>query len=333
MLGWFLFLSAALAQDPAPPPTEPVPEPLVEPAPPPPASAAELIGEARSRLRLGDATGARIVLDQAADRAEDDDQRRQIAYLRGYAFEQARDPEHALPIYDALLAEAPTDDLVFRKASALAATGQYTAALALLATLGDPADRPRLDEVKLRLYRGIWKLESGDVKQGMKELFATLDGAGEDEVPDAQADARLTLLTWAANGSEVIAFTGSDKKKGKQVQQRLEQVKFAQDQLITLIHLGAPLQAVRGFDRVGHAYVDFGVDALAETPPKHLDEAQRDLNREALEREVEQLWITASQIYDRSLLYASQFALPDSEIEPLRAGQRDAQQRVEALPK
>ncbi|MBA2321687.1 MAG: tetratricopeptide repeat protein [Deltaproteobacteria bacterium] len=309
---WWM-LTAALAQElpvqEGVPVGEPVPVgetvPLGEPvvvAEPVALTAEQRVDEARRRMAAGDWEGTRIVLAEALAR------------------------------WDTMLSENPTDDVRFRRAETLAALGRVEEAQAALDALGDPAGRSPADRSKIELLHGMWRIQLGEVKPGLRALDEALTRVPPGELPQNESRARVVLVETAATAAAGIAFTGSDRKKKKALERRALLVKGIQDQLVLLIRLADPPSVIRGFVAAVRAYDDLGAALLAETPPKRLDAEQLRLNRALLAGRVSNVWVKASQLAEMGEGWSAQVGYTGPGTAELAARRVALEQRIESLP-
>jgi tetratricopeptide (TPR) repeat protein len=296
-----------------------------------PASPAELLAEARRRMLAGDYEGARVVLDEAAQRG-DASVARDIAYLRAFTYELDGDYDRALAGYDALLAESPSDDVVFRRAETLGRAGRFDEALAALAPLGDPDDRPAADAAKIRLLESSWLVESGDPKHGIPAVRRALADTPTGAVPEYQARARVVLMGQMVRAAGELAFAGSDHKKAKILQKRALLVKSAQDELVAVIPLQHPASTIAALDLASRAYDELGAALLGETPPRKLTPDQAAMNHALLAQKVSNVWIKAKDLADKAVDYATQVGWHDATVDALAARSKEIEQRIEQLP-
>lgn len=295
----------------------------------------ELLAEARRRAVVGDFEGTQIVAKQALEQPGPHDA--EARYLLALGLEYGGRPEEALALYDVLLS-AFTDpgrlaDVRFRRAETLARLGRHEAALAQLDELGG-AERTPGDRIKIDILRGLSELESSDRKIeeiGFERIQAALATAAPIDAPWHQAQARARLAELAVNEAETIAFRGSRKRKARLMDDRAALVTLAADQIVPMIALEAPQWLLPTFLAAGRAHEDFGVAMLAESKVRGLNEAQRALYDQRVRERVEQVWVRASQYYDRGLQYAELTGWEGPETEALRAALAQVVARVDAL--
>jgi hypothetical protein len=240
--------------------------------------------------------------------------------------------EAALQRWDAVLATAPTDDARFRRAETLAALDRVAEAEAQLAALGDPAQRPPVDRAKIELLRAMWQVQLGEVKPGLRAIDAVLSRAEVSEIPEMEARARVVLAESAATAAAGLAFTGSDRKKKKTLEERAALVKGVQDQLVLLIRLGHPPSTLRGFMAAVRAYDELGAALLAETPPRRLNPEQLRLNREMLGGKVQNVWVKASQLAGMTAEWAANVGYTAPGVAAMAERKSALDRRIEALP-
>ena len=295
----------------------------------------DLLSEARRRAVVGDFEGTQIVAREALEIAGDHGP--EARYLLALGLEYAGEPHQALQIYEALLAEAPSDasdDLRFRRAEALGRLGRYPEALAQLDELGLQAARTPGDRVKLELLRGLWELELRDKQteeQGVQRIVDTLEGAAAFDAPAHQAMARARLAELAAGQAALIEFEGGKKRKARRLEERATLVTLASDQLVPMIQLETPQWTLPTFLVAGRAFEAFGQAMLDESRVRGLNRRQRPIYETGRNEKVEAVWVKASRYYDRGLQYAELTGWQGAETEALREALAGVVQRVDDL--
>lgn len=318
---------------------EPVPVEIAEPAPaeaPPPdapglpegAPAEERLHLARERARHGDWVGTRLVLEPIAH--DSTPEGFTARYLGALSVEYEGRLDEALAAWDGLMAEDPTADVRFRRAETLGKLGRYGEARAALADLGlGRKDVGAVDRVKVQALDGIWDLRGGNAKRGEKHLRALVDAPASDEPTFYLAQARLALLEAAAQRADGLSFTGSDRKRAKNLEARAALVLEEEHQLADLIRLGETRQALDGFVLVAGTYLSLGDDLFAEPVPTGLTAAQAEIYREELGKKVQGVWTKSSLYCDKGLEYAARQDWSADPIGALEAARDTATARVE----
>ncbi|MEQ1504216.1 MAG: tetratricopeptide repeat protein [Myxococcota bacterium] len=261
----------------------------------------ELLHLARERMRHGDFAGVRLVADEAL--AVPGDHQRTAQYLIAMSWELGGDPTQALALYDALEQAAGADvpdDLRFRRAECLGRLARYDEARDELRQLPN-VDRPALDQLKIDVLEGIWDLELGRERRGYRGLGDALDRAEPGVGTYYQAAARHAILARATDAAALLVFDGSDRAKGKALEQRAALIEVGNEQLAEIVRTEETGFALDGFVRLARAHRDLGQDLLDESPLVKLTEAQRAINRDLLEDKVEAIWTKATLYYDRGL--------------------------------
>jgi tetratricopeptide (TPR) repeat protein len=280
----------------------------------------ELLHLARERGRHGDYEGVRIVASQALE--IDGDHQRSAQYLIAWSYEYGGDPQQALELYDALIhaysnSKVP-DDLRFRRAECLGRLGRYDEAMEELELL--PAiDRPPLDQLKIDVLQSTWELEVGKERQAYKRLTTTLTQVQPDVGTYYQALARYAILSNAVEAADAIQFKGSDRKKGKALEERARLLEIGNEQLAEIIRCQETQMALDGFLKLGRAHKKLGADMLDESPLTRLTPEQLAKNRDLLRKKVERVWVKASQYYDRAIQFAARMDWTGEPVPTMKA--------------
>jgi tetratricopeptide (TPR) repeat protein len=305
----------------------PTAAPVVEPA-----TGDELVTEAWRRVEIGDFEGSRIVAQQAIDRDPAAWGRATAAI--GASWELAGDPGRAIPVYDSVLMRDPTgplaDHMRLRLAECYGALGDTDAAFARLATLGDPADRAPDDALKIRLLTGIWQLDSGDRKHGLKTLGAALGGAPAGHVTFYQAKARAAIARSLCAQSNELGLVGSQKKQVKLLKQRTDLILAAERQVEASAELEEPEWVMEGLLVLGEAYEHVGDDLIGLPPPPELaanDEAIGIWN-ETVKKKADVLYTKASVYYDQGIEVSTRLTWTSPRLAKLEAAKAAVETKV-----
>lgn len=280
----------------------------------------QLMHLARERARHGDYEGVRIVASQALE--IEGDHQRTAQYLIAMSFEFDGNPTEALEIYDALEeAWTPTrvpDDLRFRRAECLGRLERYDEAIAELEALPD-TERPPLDQLKIDVLQSIWELDVGKERDAYKRLTKALGSVGPDVGTYYQALARHAILANAVEAANEIKFTGSDRKKGRLLEERASLIEIGNEQLAEIVRLEETQMALDGFLQLGRAHQRLGADLLDESNINRLSPEQLAKNRDLLRKKVEMVWVKSSLYYDRGMQLAARMDWTGEPIDTLKS--------------
>ncbi len=280
---WMLLLAAlALAEEPAPDPAEAAgvaptqdpPEPEAEPeataepaAEPEVATAAELIVAASDRIHRADYEGARIVLDQARERARTDEEHGNIGYFVAMSLELGDDHAAALAAYDEVAASYPavrTQDVVYRRAATLAKLGRHDEAQAALDAIGPLSAS---DQKKVDLMQGIWLLQAGERDAGRLALATVLQTVEPGEVAFTHAWARAAIAESFVQEAAEYTFDVSPKKQVKNFSARGELIGAAGKQVAAVVQTGEIEWILHGLLVIGDAMAEGANDFARARPP------------------------------------------------------------------
>jgi tetratricopeptide (TPR) repeat protein len=293
----------------------------------------DLLHLARERLRHGDYEGVRIVAEQALEIPGD--HQRTAQYLIAMSLELGGDPDEALRLYDALEAawavSAVPDDLRFRRAECLGRLGRYGEARAELGRL-TRVERPALDQLKIDALLGIWTLELGHTRRGLRSLERTLAGAEAGVGTYYQAAARHAILAGAIDDAEQIAFVGGDRAKRRDLERRTGLIRIANDQLAAIILTDETSFSLDGFLRLGRAHASLGRALLDESPIRGLTDEQLAINRGLLEERVRAIWVRGTLYYDRGIQLAARMGWTGEPVPTLRAEHEALVDQVDGMP-
>lgn len=307
-----------------------------EPAEARPATPEELVTEAWRRIDLADFEGARIVARQAIAGAPDAEVQARATAAVGAALELEGRPAEALPFYAEVLRLSNDPVLAqhmhFRTAESLGVLGRYDEARAALARLGDPADHPRLDALKIELLLGIWLVESGERDAGLKALGEQLAGIGPDEIAFHQAKARATVARALCDEAAELALEGRERKQVKRISQRATLIRAAEKQVVAAIELKEPEWALEGLLVLGAAYERVGDDMLALPLPRSVVRAGLEADYATLMHDrVEILWVKAGKHYDQGVDLAVRLDWRSRRIAQLEAASTAVWAKVDDL--
>lgn len=278
MLSWLLLLTAAVAADPH-----------------------QLLDETRQRARVGDFDGAVITARQAV--GIPGPHARQADYLLALSLEYSGSLEEALALYDALLATGPDDDAAFRRAETLGRLRRWSDARDALRRLGPADQRPAGDQMKITVLLGLWEIERGHERRGLKALHAALDGAASSASPFYQGRARARIAELALNASETMDFRGGDRKKARTLERRAQHVVDAKEQLEAVIALDEPAATLPTLAAVARAHASFAEALMAEPPLRRLNADQQASYTAQLEERAEALFVKALRYYTKGVEY------------------------------
>ena len=280
----------------------------------------QLMHLARERARHGDYEGVRIVASQALEM--EGDHQRTAQFLIGMSYEFGGDPLEALEIYDALVAAwTPSkvpDDLRFRRAECLGRLERYDEALAEIEALPD-IERPPLDQLKIDVLQSIWELDAGKERDAYKRLTNALGSVAPDEGSYYQALARHAILANAVEAANEIKFSGSDRKKGRLLEERASLIEIGNEQLAEIVRLEEIQMALDGFLQLGRAHQRLGADLLDESNMSRLTPEQLAKNRDLLRKKVEMVWVKSSLYYDRGMQLASRMDWTGEPVPTLKS--------------
>ncbi len=274
----------------------------------------DLLHEARARVRHGDYEGVRIVAEEAL--AIEGDHQRAAQYLIALSWEMGGAPDRALPIYESLIDAWPRrqvpDDLVFRRAECLGRLHRYRQARRQLRALGEPAERPALDQLKIEVLQGVWDLELGRDRRGYRELAEALDAADPGTGRWYQALARHAILVSAVEQARAHDLGGRGGPPALEARAAL--VEVAKTQLVELIRLEEPAFSLEGFLLLGRTHADLG---------------QAMLDASLYPERVEAVWTKGTMYFDRGLELAARSAWTGEPVPTLRAELEALTERVE----
>jgi tetratricopeptide (TPR) repeat protein len=351
-----LLLALALATEPAAPPVstpETVEQPNASPTlpsdepterdtptgadtaePPSEVPTAELFAQAQHRLRIADYVGARLVLETAAERPDVDLE--EVTYLRGVTYELDRDYPAALTLYTAGLDTFPSghrsEDFAFRRAEIIGAMGSPDTALELLSPFVDTADeRLPADRTKIRLVEGIWWIESGKTRGGMRRLAAALAAADPGHVRFYQAKARATVAAQWARDASALHLDTRERRQVRRLKQRGETMLAMERQVTEIALLDEPEWVLDGLQTLGDAYALLGDDLLSARMPRRLDPSLHDLYRQTVAEKAEVLLVKALNHYRRGIDLALRVGWKSRRVGELEASERRLRIRIEGL--
>ncbi len=303
---WMLLLAlTALAQETADEAqTEPTVEQVQGEPPAEPAlevaSVAELADQAWTRIKHADYDGARILLDQADERAQTDREKAEVAYFRAISHELDDDAEAALSMYQSLTAGYPdirTQDVAFRTAEVLGSLDRFDEAAALLDGLGELS---REDNVKVNLVRSIWVLRKGNRDEGRLAIRTALGSAEPGDHSFYQAKARAYLVESYIEQAAESSFDVKPKHQDNVAELRALLVKTAEFEVREVIALKEIEWILHGLMLLGDGYVAIGDDILAAPPTKKISkkESRMALWNEGLAKKSETVWLKGIEAYE-----------------------------------
>jgi tetratricopeptide (TPR) repeat protein len=309
------------------------PTTVAEPEPAP-ASGEELLEEAWRRVDEGDWEGARIVAELALTREPEVHDRARAAL--GASWELEGKPERAIPLYEQVLSATQNaelqDHMRLRIAECYGQLGQPVEALRRLEALEASHEWMLVDQLKIDLLRGVWLLESGERKPGLKALKVALRDAPPDEVAFYQAKARATLARVLCEDAAALPLDGSEKKAKKNIEKRAELIATAEKQVVGAIQLQEPEWALDGLLTLGRAYERIGDDMLAMPVPKSIDTPERrQMYDELLNDRVEVLYVKATKYYEKGLDLAVRLSWRSRRIAMLEDALGAATAKVDRL--
>ena len=134
-----------------------------------------------------------------------------------------------------------------------------------------------------------------------------------------QALARYAILSNAVEAADAIQFKGSDRKKGKALEERARLLEIGNEQLAEIIRCQEVQMALDGFLKLGRAHKQLGADMLDESPLTRLTPEQLAKNRDLLRKKVERVWVKASQYYDRAIQFAARMDWTGEPVPTMKA--------------
>lgn len=299
----------------------------------PPVATPALMEQARHRIRTADYPGTRLLLDAAAERP--DASLEEIVYLRGVSYELDRDYATALATYTEGLRQFPdgtrSDDFAFRSAEVVGGLGDPDAALERLAPfVATASERAAPDRAKIRLVQGIWEVESGNVRRGMRLLADALSETDPQHARFYQAKARATVAAqWATDASRLHLDT-RERRQVRRLTRRGETMLAIERQVTEIALLEEPEWVLDGLQTLGDAYALLGEDLLAARMPPRLDPSLHDLYRQTVADKAEVLLVKALNHYQRGLDLALRLGWQSRRVGELEAARTALQARIEA---
>lgn len=256
------------------------------------ASFAVLVRTATDRMARGDHDGAELLLQQAirqypARWVEPTYQRaNNLALQRRYA--QARD------VYARIAGQAPDshrgDDARFRVAELTGVLGDPEGAIDRLRDLRPWRRFDAADEAKIRLNYGWFTVQREQPRRARRRLRRALRKAEPGTVPYYEAKAWAGRVRLHIDSVEDRVFEGSRRRIKKQLLERERAVLAGEDALRRIIDLEEPEWILDSILVLSAAYEDLGDDMLAADEPDDLTEAQRDLYRQGLQKQIDPLY-------------------------------------------
>lgn len=307
---------------------------LDEPPPDKPARAStvDLMAMAEERFGTGDYQGARILLDQALERPDVDADL--ASYRIALAWELGGDPGTAIRLYEDGLTRWPASPnarhRLFRKAECLAALGAPDEALKLVKPL-EKLDLPLIERLQYDLATGVWWVQAGKERRGLRILADALSRSTPVDVPWFQARARATVTAVYAERAAELTFDKREKKVIARIEERAGFIDRMESQVTEIAELDEPEWVLDGVLTLGDAYRSFGDDLLVHRRPKKLTPDQVVLYEQGVAERVEVLWVKAVRIDDLGLDMAHRIGWHSPRIAEIERRRADTVASIEAL--
>lgn len=291
------------------------------------------IATARARIAESDYVGARLVLAPVTE-TEGPEQVLAIT-LTGAAWELQEFPGLALDHYERALTGWPEhelhEDLVFRKAEALATLGAPRTALSLV----KPLDLDNLDEglsTKVQLCEGIWRVQGQMPKRGLKLIDAALAEAPPDVQPFYQAKARATRAGMAVQLARDVSLDVPEQKLSQQMNTRGALVAEIEGELQAIVALEQPEWILEGSLLLAQSYTDFA-QALVDAPVPAAVAGDAELEatyRAEVRQKANNAWLKSRQLLDMALDMALRLRWRSRRVIQLEDALEDVNNRLSA---
>jgi tetratricopeptide (TPR) repeat protein len=295
---------------------------------------ADRLEEGWERVRRGDYEGGAIMADQvlATGQAAFEEE---ALYLKGFSLEWAGQLEEALGIFDDILGRWPDGryyrDSLFRKTETLGKLGRYAEALNLLKTnFESDKDLSEADHIKIDLLKGIWLLEQGKSKPGMRVIATGLDRSSPDQVTWYQGQANSALVKEIVSRIESLTLKGGKAKMRKRLTEQAALINAAETLLKMTLDLKEPAWILDQIHSIGNAYQILG-DHLRAAPVGALDVLQRATYEQELRARIETVYIKGLKYYELGLKHADRVQWAGHRTEGLRTARDELAAKIEAL--
>ncbi len=295
------------------------------------ASSDALVHLARIRADEGDHEGARILLDQARERPGADLDA--ILYLEGIAWEFGGDPATAIARYEEGLERWPegpnTKHRRFRKAEALGTLGSPREALRALRRIRVS----RLDDFDRRKYRlveGVFLVDLGRSRRGLRRLHRWLERVPEDELTFYQGKARAAIAREWSREAAALDLEVGERRQVRRLEARARLLAAIEALVTEIAHLEEPEWVLEGLLVLGDAYDRIGIDLRAHPRPPSLTSAQLELYEEEIGRRVETVWVKGLRAYQMGLDLAGRVQWEGRRVTALEEAAAELQARLEA---
>jgi tetratricopeptide (TPR) repeat protein len=229
----------------------------------------------------------------------------------------------ALSRFEALAARHPGRpealEAGFRIAECHYHLGAPAEARAALDAIAARADLPAADRIRALAQRGVVELEDGrrdEAEASLRAALATSDSAGKLERLDpyypAQARFHLGELYRASfEAAPLDPSRGDAEALRLELERKADLLLAAQDHYLGTIRMGDRRWAVAAGARVGELYESFRAELLGAPLPPGLGEAEAELYRAELGREVRVLASKAITAYEETLAAARTAGVED----------------------
>jgi len=295
---------------------------------------AERLEEGWERVRRGDYEGGNIMADQVLTTGQSEYEE-EGRYLKAFSLEWGGRLEEALAVYEESLSRWPEGryhrDCLFRKTETIGKLGRYDEALKLLkVNFGSEKDLSEEDQLKIDLLKGIWLVEQGKEKPGIRAISKSLGQSSPDQVTWYQGQASSVLVRAAVSQLRNLPLKGGQGKMRKQLATQAVLVSGAESLLKRTIDLQEPAWIIDQLHSIGTAYQILG-DHLRAAPVGALDGIQLAAYEQELRGQVETVYIKALKYYDLGLEHAARVQWSGSAVDDLHNAREALTAKIEAL--